>query len=94
MDKGICPTSGCGFEGHVCGTGHCLETLGEQDCQLAKLYGILSMSDKSEKQLVADCHGATEVSRITALGFYRMTTSIELLERLERAHELLTALSV
>ena len=35
-----------------------------------------------------------EVNLITALGFYRMTSSIESLERLKRAHGLVTSLSV
>ena len=45
-------------------------------------------------ELIADCHGVTEVNLITALGFCSRTNSIELLERLERAHELVTSLSV
>ena len=52
------------------------------------------MSDKSGVELVADCHGVTDVNLITALGFCSMTSSIESLERLERAHELVTSLSV
>ena len=62
--------------------------------QLARLYGRLSMSDKSGMELVADCHGVTDVNLITALGFCSMTSSIESLERLERAHELVTSLSM
>ena len=31
---------------------------------------------------------------VTALGFYSMTSSVETLERLETAHELVTAMSV
>ena len=42
-------------------------------------------------ELVADCHGVTDVNLTTALGFCSMTSSIELLERLERAYELLTS---
>ena len=45
-------------------------------------------------ELVADCHGVTDVNLITALGFCSMTSSIESLERLERAHELVTSLSL
>ena len=45
-------------------------------------------------ELVAGCHGVTEVNLITALGFFTMKSSLESLERLERAHELVTALSV
>ena len=81
-------------KGHVCGTGHFLKTLSEQHRQLAKLYGRLSMSDKGEKKLITDCHGITEVNLITDLGFCSMTSSIESLERLERAHGLVTSLSV
>ena len=62
--------------------------------QLAKLYGRLSMSDKNEMMLISDCHGVTEMNLTTALGFCSMTSSIESLERLERAHELVTSLSV
>ena len=82
------------MEGHVCGTGHCLNTLSEQHSQLAKLYGSLSMSDKIEMELIVDCHGVTEVNLITALGFCSMTSSIESFERLERAHGLVTSLNV
>ena len=52
------------------------------------------MSGRSEMELVAGCHGVTEVNLITALGFFTMKSSLESLERLERAHELLAALSV
>ena len=45
-------------------------------------------------ELITVCHGVTEVHLITALGFYSMTSSIESLERLERAHELVTSISV
>ena len=82
------------MDGHVCNSGHCLNTLSEQHRQLAQLYGRLSMSDKSEMELIADCHGVTEVNLISALRFYSMTSSIESLERLERAHGLVTSLYV
>ena len=52
------------------------------------------MSDKSGMELVADCHGVTDVNLTTALGFCSMTSSIESLERLERVHELVTSLSM
>ena len=94
LKQGACLASSCGMEGHVCGRGHCLNTLSEQHSQLAKLYGRLSMSDKSEMELIADCHGVAEVNLITAYGFCGTTSSIESLERLERAHGLVTSLSV
>ena len=82
------------MEVQACNSGHCLVTLREQHRQLAQLYGRLSLSDRSGMELIADCHGVTEVNLITALGFYSMTSSIESLERLERAHALVTSLSV
>ena len=94
LKQGTCLAQQSRMEGHVCNLGHCLITLSEQHRQLARLYGRLSMSDKSAMELVADCHGVTDVNLITALGFCSMTSSIESLERLERAHELVTSLSV
>ena len=94
LKQGTCLAQHSGMEGNVCNLGHCLVTLSEQHRQLARLYGRLSMSDKSGMELVADCHGVTDVNLITALGFCSMTSSIESLERLERAHELVTSLSV
>ena len=94
LRQGICLPHNNGMDGHVCKSEHCLITLSEQHRQLAQLYGRLSMSDKSGMELIADCHGVTEVNLITALGFCSMTSSIESLEHLERAHGLVTSLSV
>ena len=69
LKQGTCLAQHSGMEGHVCNLGHCLITLSEQHRQLARLYGRLSMSDKSGMELVADCHGVTDVSFTTALGF-------------------------
>ena len=52
------------------------------------------MSDESGMELMADCHGVTEMNLITDLGFYSMTSSLESLDRLERTHGLVTSLSV
>ena len=49
------------------------------------------MSDKSEIELISNCHGATETNGLTAFGFYSM---VELLEHLKRANKLVTALSM
>ena len=73
------------LEGHACGTGHGLKLVSKQHCQLAKLFVKLTMSDRSEMQLIADCHGATEVNLTTELGFYSMISSIEPFERLDMA---------
>ena len=94
LRQGTCLAHNSGMDGHVCNWEHCLITLSEQHRQLAQLYGRLSMSDKSGMELIADCHGVTEVNLITALRFCSMTSSIESLKRLERAHELVTSLSV
>ena len=94
LRQGTCLAHSSGTDGHVCNSEHCLITLSEEHRQLAQLYGRLSMSDKSGMELIADCHGVTEVNLITALGFCSMTSSIESLERLDRAHGLVTSLSV
>ena len=94
LRQGTCLAHSSGMDRHVCNSGHCLNTLSEQHRQLAQLYGRLSMSDKNGMELIADCHGVTEVNLITALGFCSMTSSIESQERLERAHGLVTSLSV
>ena len=78
----------------MCGTGLCSNTLNEQHRQLAELSGRLSISGKSEMELIANCHGVTEVNLITALGFYSTTSSIDSLESLEPALGLVTSLSV
>ena len=52
------------------------------------------MSDKNEMELIADCHGVTEVKLTTAFRFCSMISSIESLECLERAQELVTFSSV
>ena len=66
----------CLAEGHVCGTGDCLKTLAEQHCQLARLFGGLSMSGRREMEFAADCHGFTEVNLENALALYSMTSPI------------------
>ena len=83
LRQGTCLDHNSGMGGHLCNSEHCLITLSEQHRQLAQLYGRLSMSDKSGMDLIANCHGVTEVNLITALGFCSMTSSIESLERLE-----------
>ena len=92
LRHGTCLALSSGMDGHACNSGHCLITLSEQHRQLAQLYGRLSMSDKIENELIADGHGVTKVNLITALGLYSMTSSIESLERIERAHGLMTCL--
>ena len=75
LRQGTCLAHSSGMDGNVCNSGHCLITLCEQHRQLAQLYRRF---------------GVTEVNLITALGFCSMTSYIESLERLERAHGLVT----
>ena len=74
LRQGTCLAHSSGMDGHVCNLGHCLNTLSEQHRQLAQLYGRLSMSDKSGMELIADCHGVTEVNLITTFGFCSKTS--------------------
>ena len=52
------------------------------------------MKAKTETELIADCHGRTEVNLVTALGFYSMFGSLESLLNLEQKHEMVTTISV
>ena len=52
------------------------------------------MKAKTETELIADCHGGTEVNLVTALGFYSMFGSLESLLNPEQKHEMVTAISV
>ena len=52
------------------------------------------MKAKKETELFADCHGGTEVNLVTALGFYSMFGSLELLLNLKQKLGMVTAISV
>ena len=52
------------------------------------------MKTRTETELIADCHGGTEVNLVTALGFHSMFGSLESLLNLEQRHEMVTAISV
>ena len=52
------------------------------------------MKAKTETELIAGCHGETEVNLVTALGFYSMFGSLESLLNLEKKHEMVTDISV
>ena len=62
--------------------------------QLTILVGNILMKAKRETQLIADCHGGTEVNLVTALGFYRIISSVESLLNLKQKHEMVTIISV
>ena len=71
-----------------------MKTLAKQHKQLTILFGNIVMKAKTEKELIADCHGGTEVNLVTALGFYSMFGSLESLLNLEQKHEMVMAISV
>ena len=69
VKPGSCLAEVCGLEGHVCGGLDCVKTLERQHKQLTILFGNVVMKARTEKELIADCHGGTEVNLVTALGF-------------------------
>ena len=91
---GSCLAEVCGLEGHVFGCLDLVKTLEKQHKQLTILFGNIVMKAKTETELIADCHGVTEVNLVTAIGFYSMLGSLESLLNLEQKHEMVTAISV
>ena len=91
---GRCLAEVCGLEGHVCGGLNCVKTLERQHKQLTILFENVVMKARTETELIADCHGGTEVNLVTALGFYSIFGSFESLLNLEQRHEMVTAISV
>ena len=71
-----------------------MKTLAKQHKQLTILFGNMVMKAKTETELTADCHGGTEGSLVTALGFCSMFDSLESLLNLEQNYEMLTAISL
>ena len=94
VKPGSCLAEVCGLEGHVCGSLDCVKTLEKQHKQLTVLFGNVVMRARTETELIADCHGGTDVNLVTALGFYSMFGSLESLLNLEQKHEMVTAISV
>ena len=94
VKPGSCLAEVCGLEGHICGGLDCVKTLERQHKQLTILFGNLVMKARTETELIADCHGGTEVNLVTALRFYCMFGSLESLLNLEQRHEMVTGISV
>ena len=94
VKPGICLAKVCGLESHVCGGLDCVKTLERQHRQLTILFGNVAMKARTETELIADCHGGTEVNLVTTLGFYSKFSSLESLLNLEQKHEMVTAISV
>ena len=87
VKPGSCLPEVCGLEVHICGSLDCVKTLEKQHKQLTILFGNIVMKARTETELIADCHGETEVNLVTALGFYSMFGSLESLLNLEQKHE-------
>ena len=70
----------------------------EEPCETTQainvLFGNIVMKAKTETELIADCHGGTEVNLVTTLGFYSMFGSLESILNVEQKHEMFTAISV
>ena len=94
VKPGNCLAEVCGPEGHVCGGLDCVKTLERQHKQLTILFRNVVMKARTETELIADCHGGTEVNLVTAPGFYSMFGSLESILNLEQRHEMVTAISV
>ena len=88
VKTGSCLAEVCGLKGHVCGGLYCVKTLERQHKQLTILFGNVVMKARTETELIAYCHGGTEVNLVTALGFYSMFGSLESILNLEQRHEM------
>ena len=53
----------------MCGGFECVERLAKKHRQLTILFGNIVMKAKTEAELIADCHGGTDVSLVSAQGF-------------------------
>ena len=71
-----------------------MKILEKQHKQMTILFGNIVMKAKTETELIADCHGGTEVNLVTALGFYSMFGSLESLLNLEQKHEIVTTIRI
>ena len=94
VKSGSCLAEVCGLEGHLFGSLDCVKTLERQQKQLTILFGNIVMKAKTDTELIADCHGGSEVNLVIALQFYIMFDSLESLLNLETKHEMVTAISV
>ena len=94
VEPGSCLAKVCRLEGHMCGGIDCVKIFAKQHKQLTILFGNVVMKAKTEAELIADCHGGTELNLVTALGFHCMFGSIESPLNLEQKHEMVTAINV
>ena len=94
IKPGSCLAEVCGLEGHICGGLDCEKTLEKQHKQFTILFGNIVMKAKTETELIADCHGGTEVNLVIALGFSSMFGFLESLLNLEQKHDMVMTINV
>ena len=94
VKPGSCLAAVCGLEGHICGGLDCVKTLEKQLKQLTILFGNIVMKARTETELIAGCHGGTEVNLGTALGFYSMFGFLESMLNQEQKHDMVSTISV
>ena len=94
VKPGSCLAEVCGLDGHICRGLDCVKNLEKQHKQLTILFGNTVTKAKPETELIADCHGGTEVNLVTALRFYSKFGSLESLLNLEQKDEMVKTISV
>ena len=94
MEPGSCLDLTCGGGGHTCDGRSFVRIQFFQGEDLVTWFGDKSEREKSEVQIMAECHTNTTVNIATALGFFSRMCSLQSLEMLESEHHLVTALSV
>ena len=94
MEPGSCLDLMCGSREHSCDGRSCVRIQPFQKEVLAIWFGDITVKEKSEVHVVAECYTNTTVNIATALGFFSWMCSLQSLEMLESEHHLVTALSV
>ena len=89
MEKGFCVAFSFGSNEYRCTTSHFLNTLSKQYRQLEIFYREKCMKKKTERELITDCHGKTDINFTIILVFRNRVSSVE---RLEKVHELVRSL--
>ena len=70
----------------------CVKTVAREHKQLTILFGNIMMKTRTETELIAECHGGTEVILVSALGFYSRFGSLESLLNLEQKAEMVPSM--
>ena len=94
MEPCSCLDLVCGGGEHSCDGQSCVRIQPFQKEDLATWFSDITEKEKSEVQIVDECHTSTTVNIMTALGFFSRICSLQSLEMLESEHQLVTASSV